>query len=486
MAGLQCPKFVWHRVHKPESLLVEESDAPPVLAIGQDVGILAQSLFPDGATIDSFLPIRERIAATSRALINKTPIYEAAISAGDLYAQVDILVPVRGGWDLVEVKSTTEIKEHFIKDVAFQKYVCDKAGLKVRHCRVATLNKDYVKKCPIKVPKLFVIHSVDAEVKEAIREVPPDISRIRKVLAGKCPQVGIGPHCSDPINCPFSEQCWAFLPANNVFELSRIGGKAVNLLEDGITRITDIPEDFRLTKYQTIQIRSTKSRKPHIDVDAVVEFLSQIEYPIRFFDFETFSTPVPIFDGTKPYQQIPFQYSMHVLSAPNVKPAHYSYLAEGRNDPRPELLRSLKAIIGRSGTILAFNMAFEKARLQEMAVAFPSHKAWIHAALKRINDLIIPFRKAAYYHPRQHGSNSLKQVMPALTNLSYDNLPISDGATAGQEFMRVTYGHVSKEEEKRVRSHLLRYCGQDTGGMIDILHNLRSNAGLTRTGRTKD
>jgi len=472
MAGLQCAKFVWHRVHKPGELVAQGSDGPPVLAIGQDVGILAQSLFPDGITVDSSLPIRERISATARAIASKKPIYEAAVSSGDLYAQIDILLPVKGGWDIVEVKSTTEVKEHHINDVAFQKYVCTKAGLNIRHCYVVTLNKDYVRKGPIKVARLFAMHSIDAEIKTVIRKVPSNITLIRKIISGKCPKVSIGLHCNDPINCPLSERCWSFLPANNVFELSRIGGKAFDLLDAGITKITDMPDDYRLTRYQTIQIKSTRSRKPHIDADAVREFLDQLKWPIRFFDFETFSTPVPMFDGTKPYQQIPFQYSMHVINAPRAKPVHYSFLAEGRDDPRPSLLKSLKANIGRTGTILAFNMAFEKARLHEMAMAFPSHKSWIHTSLRRLNDLIITFRKAAYYHPRQHGSNSLKQVMPALTNLSYDNLPIADGATAGQEFIRVTYGDVSKVEHQRVRKHLLRYCGQDTGGMIGILDTL--------------
>ena len=472
VAGLQCPKFLWHRVHEPESLISDEIDGPPVLRIGQDVGMLAQSLFPDGVAIASTLPIKERIAATIQALSGRKPIYEAAVSAGDLYAQIDILVPDRAGWAIVEVKSTTEVKEHFIKDVAFQQYVCIKAGLNIRRSSVVTLNKDYIKKGPLNITKLFANHSADAEVNEAIRKVPGDISRIRKVLAGKCPKVGIGHHCSDPINCPLTERCWAFLPVNNVFELSRIGGKAFDLLAAGIVKITDIPEDFKLTKYQTIQIKSTKSRRPQVDADAIRDFLSELEYPIRFFDFETFSMPVPVFDGTKPYQQIPFQYSMHVVTAPRAKPSHYSYLAEGRDDPRPGLLNSLKANIGTTGTILAFNMAFEEARMKEMAATFPSHKAWIHAALKRLNDLIIPFRKGAYYHPRQHGSNSLKIIMPALTTLSYDYLPIADGSTAGQEFMRVTYGNVTKAEEKRIRGHLLRYCGQDTGGMIDILKEL--------------
>ena len=163
---------------------------------------------------------------------------------------------------------------------------------------------------------------------------------------------------------------------------------------------------------------------------------------------------------------------MHVLDAPKAKPKHYSFLAEGRDDPRPKLLQSLKHAIGRSGTVLTFNMSFEKAMLKQMAEAYPENKPWIRGVLNRINDLIIPFRKSAYYHPGQHGSNSLKRVMPALTKRNYDNLTIADGSTASQEFMRVTFGDVSATDQRKVRNHLLRYCSQDSGGMIGILSRL--------------
>ncbi len=472
MAGLQCPKLLWTRVHRPEDLVTDD-DAPSPIERGQEVGIQARSIFPHGNAIDTSLRLQDRIAATRQAILSRKPIYEAAIAVADLYAQIDILVPARGGWDIVEVKSTTGLKDHFIQDVAFQKYVCDKAGLPVRHVCIASLNPEYVKRGPIRIKKLFVIHDVSNEVKMALRTVPADVVRIRKILAARCPKISIGPQCSTPVECPLWDACWSFLPRDNVFELYRIGRKKFDLFGSGVTRIRDIPQGFKLTRYQAIQAKSLKTHKPHIDQPAITAFLSELEYPIRFLDFETFSTPIPIFDGTKSYQQIPFQYSLHVLNAPKAKTIHYSFLAEDRDDPRPKLLRSLKHTIGRSGTILAFNMAFEKTMLKQMAKAFPEHRPWISGALKRINDLIIPFRTGAYYHPRQHGSNSLKQVMPALTKRSYDNMSIADGSTASEEFLRVTFGDVSAAERRKVRNQLLRYCGQDTGGMIDILHALR-------------
>ncbi|MCX6994073.1 MAG: DUF2779 domain-containing protein [Kiritimatiellaeota bacterium] len=474
MAGLQCSKLLWTRVHRPKDLVTEGDDVPSAIERGQEVGIQAQSLFPGGIAIDTALRLSDRITATRKALLSRKPIYEAAIAFTDFYAQIDILVPVRGGWDIVEVKSTTDIEDHFIQDVAFQKYVCDKSGLPIHHTHIATLNQEYVKRGPIRIKKLFCIHHVSNEVKANLRTIPTDVVRIRKIIAAaKCPKIPIGPQCSTPVGCPLMDACWSFLPKDNIFELYQIGNKKFDLFENGIIKIKDIPQDFKFTKYQAVQVKSLRTHRPHIDAPAIAGFLSEIEYPVRLLDFETFSTPIPIFDGTKPYQQIPFQYSLHVLDAPRAKPVHHSFLAEGRNDPRPKLLQSLKHTIGRSGTILVFYMAFEKNMLKQMAQAFPAHRLWVCEVLKRINDLIIPFRKVAYYHPRQHGSNSLKRVMPALTKRSYDNLPIADGSTASQEFLRVTFGDVSTAERRKIRNQLLRYCGQDTGGMIGILRNLQ-------------
>ena len=472
MAGLQCRKLLWTRIHEPD-LLVEDDDSKRVFTTGQEVGLYARKLFPNGIAIDTTLSIPDRIKATQAALTQRKPIYEAAICSGNLYAQIDILVPVSSGWDIVEVKSSAKIHDHYYQDVAFQKYVCDKSGLPIRQCRIATINSDYIKRGPIKVNKLFNLNSISKEVAKVIRDVPRSVAVMIRALGTKCPKIDIGPHCSSPHSCPLQSHCWAFLPKHNVFELYRIGARAHEFMEQGILRIRDIPADTPMSRYQSIQVKCVKTGKPYINPEAIIEFMDDLEYPVRFLDFESFSTPIPINDGTKPYQQIPFQYSLHILPRLKAKPVHYEFLAEGRDDPRPALLSNLKKHIGSSGTILAFSMTFEKSRLKEMAEAFPDHRQWIKDALPRFKDLIAPFRRAAYYHPDQHGSNSLKQVMPALTDRSYDNMDIAGGSAAADEFMQVTFGDVSDAERKRVHSQLLRYCKQDAGGMIDILHRLQ-------------
>ncbi|MFH0753197.1 MAG: DUF2779 domain-containing protein, partial [Candidatus Omnitrophota bacterium] len=418
MAGLQCLKLLWNRIHKPELLVVDDA-LQQVFIKGQEVGLSGNRLRLSGnrlraygIRIDTKLSMPDRIKATHAALAQRKPVYEAAIGSGNMYAQIDILIPVRGGWAIVEVKSSTQIHDHYYQDVAFQKYVCDKSGLPIRLCHIITINGNYVKHGPIMLNKLFNLTLISKEVAEIIREVPKSVAEMIKVLGARCPKIDIGPHCSSPNPCPLQYLCWAFLPKHNVFELHRIGVKAYEFMEQGILRIRDIPAGTALSRYQNIQVKCVKTGQPYVNPKAIAEFLDDLEYPISFLDFESFNTPILIYDGTKPYQQIPFQYSLHVLPNLHGKAAHYEFLAEGRDDPRPALLASLKQHIGNAGTILAFNIAFEKGVLDQMAQSFPQHRPWINRILPRIKDLIVPFRRAAYYHPDQHGSNSLKQVMP--------------------------------------------------------------------------
>jgi hypothetical protein len=210
----------------------------------------------------------------------------------------------------------------------------------------------------------------------------------------------------------------------------------------------------------------------HIDTDEIKSFLKGLKYPLYFMDFETFATGVPIYDGTSPYQNIPFQFSLHVLTKQGAMVEHYSYLAEGKDDPRPGFLAELKQDIGPKGSILVYYAAFEKSRLKELAGAFPEYQEWVDSVIGRIVDMNVPFRDFSYYHPQQLGSSSLKHVLPALTNLSYEDLEIGEGTTASLKFMEAAFGNISDAERRKIRTDLLTYCGQDTGGMIDILNKL--------------
>lgn len=459
LAGLQCQKLLWHLRKEPKAIDKDAGDLNPTIEQGRQVGLYAQELFPGGVSIPWDVPFSERIIRTRDAISRRVPIYEAAISADGLYSQIDILTPAPGGrWDINEVKSTTEVKKEHLPDIAFQRHACEAYGLKIRKCLVVRIDGSYVRKGDINPRKLFASEDVTKLLAPHTRDIKVNLAALRNVLNLKAaPQIKIGPHCSSPRGCPLTERCWAYLPKYPVFDLYR-GGKLVwQLFEDGILGLTEIPEDIKLTDRQAIQVSCARKRKPRSDANGINDFLASLNYPLQLLDFETISPAIPLFEGTSPYQQIPFQFSLHVLAKSGAKPVHTAWLAAGRDDPRPGFLSALKAALGAEGDIVAYNMAFEKARLNELAKAFPGHAKWLAKSTDQFVDLLSPFRRFDYHHPSQHGSCSIKAVLPALTGKGYGEMEIGDGSTASNEFLRVTYGDVTEAERKRVRMLLEQY-----------------------------
>ncbi len=287
----------------------------------------------------------------------------------------------------------------------------------------------------------------------------------------------IGPHCSDPYECALIPVCWKHVPADTPLSLYRFNKvRAFDLIHEGVLSIKSLPEDVRLNEKQAIQVATFKKKSHYVDQKAIQEFLETLEYPLFYLDFETFQTAVPMYDGVKPYQQVPFQFSLHIQRKPGGKVGHHSWLARGDVDPRPELLKRLKELLEVSGSIIAYNAPFEKSRLNESVEEFAEFAPWNRKTQKRFVDLLLPFRNFAYYHPSQHGSASIKAVLPALVGKSYEGLEIGEGGEASREYLRVTFGDVTEAERKKVRRALEEYCEQDTMGMVEMV------AALSRLG----
>ncbi|MEI7809173.1 MAG: DUF2779 domain-containing protein, partial [Verrucomicrobiota bacterium] len=222
-----------------------------------------------------------------------------------------------------------------------------------------------------------------------------------------------------------------------------------------------------------IQRSTLLAGQPHIDRPALAAFLGQLEYPISYLDFETIGTAIPLFDGVKPYQQVTFQYSLHVIRSADTKVEHRSFLAEGTADPRLEFMRQLVKELPATGSVVTYNASFETSRLNECCELLPEFKPWLRKVTPRVVDLLLPFRGFRYHHPNQHGSNSMKAVLPALTGGGYSHLTIQEGGTASREFLRVTFGDVPAAERRRVRKDLEAYCALDTLGMVKIVEQLK-------------
>ena len=475
--GLQCHKLIWVLYNDKAKVPPYDASTQAIFDQGHEVGHLAKRLFPGGIEIEGdprkYTILLDR---TREALAKRVPLYEAAFSFGSGFARTDILNPVEdGAWDLIEVKSSSEVKPVHVDDLALQKYVVEGSGLRVRKCILMHINTAYVRQGEADVAQLFTQADVSDQIASVSPCIEPNLAALVNVIRQKqIPDIAIGPHCDDPYACILQEICWAFLPQDNPLTLAGFNKeKAFELIHQGILKISDVSDTADLNDKQKIQHKAVRTGLQHVDPEAIRAFLATLAYPLYFLDFETFQTAIPLFDGIRPYQKVPFQFSLDIVPAPGAAPAHHSYLSEGRSNPNPEVLRLLKEELGDSGSIVSYNAAFEKSVLNLAVEACPEYADWWNAVRLRFVDLLAPFRAFAFYDPSQSGSASLKAVLPALTGAGYDALDIADGETASREYLRVTFGGAVKAERARIRKQLEDYCGLDTMGMIRIVEALR-------------
>lgn len=472
LVGLQCLKYLWISFNEKEKIPEPDESLQFRFDQGHLVGELAKKLFPNGIDIPAE-PFSENLKLSKELIKKRKPLFEAAFSADNIYARADVLNPVgKDEWDIIEVKSGTKVEDVYLHDLSFQKYCYKKAGLKIRKCFLMHINNEYVKKGEINPSDIFVKEEVTKDV-EAIDGVEDRIKLMQDIISSKtCPDAKIGKLCANPYECPLKSECWKFMPKNNVFDLYG-RNKAEELLERGILAIKDIPDDFKLNDKQEIQRKCEKTGKPYIHKEGITHFLKTLHYPLYFMDFETFSTAIPLYDRTRPYQQVPFQYSLHIIKKEGAKPEHFYFLASGKGDPRQEFASKLKKVIGDKGSVVTFNAGFEKGRLREIAESFSKEKKWIQNVLDRIVDLLVPFRSFYYYNSSQQGSASIKEVMPALVGKGYDDLEIAEGGSASLAFLDLTFEKISEKDRERLRKDLEEYCRRDTEGMVWIVGKLR-------------
>jgi len=472
--GLQCKKLLWYIYNEPEAIPAPDEATQAIFDQGHLVGDYSKKLFPKGIEVDHTKSFEEGLRSTRELIFKRVPIFEAALAYKNCYARADILEPVgKDKWNIIEVKSSTDIKDVNYHDIGFQYYLYSGAGLKIDKCYLMCINNTYIRKGEIDPNKLLKKIDVTEEIKKTYsKTIENNVTEMVKAIAAKTfIEIGIGAHCNDPYNCPLIEKCWSFLPERNVFLLYRNNKLPMNLIQDGILELAKISKKYELNEKNQIQVDCEKTGKPHINKNAIKQFLATIQYPAYYMDFETCGSAVPLFDGSSPYQQIPFQFSVHVVKDKGTKPEHFSFLADGTNDPRPEFMAKLKEVMGTKGSVIAYNAGFEIGILKKCAEVLPEYKKWVETIEERIIDLLKPFRDFAYYHPNQDGSCSLKAVLPVLTGKSYDDMEIGDGGTASAEFCRVTFTEDNKDKEK-VRKLLEEYCGLDTMGMVDIVNQL--------------
>lgn len=477
LRGCQCPKSLYLYKHEP-GLKSKTTDAQQaIFDRGKEVGQLARNLFPggiDASPRDSF-HYHESVKLTQELIQKNTPvIYEAAFQYEQVLAATDILINDKGKFRAYEVKSSTEVKEIYIYDIALQYYVLSKAGINLEDFYIVFVNNQYVRQGEIELMKLFTIQSVINEVLVLQEFIAEKIKELKSVvILDKVPDVEIGTRCNDPYECDFLLHCWKHIPAVSIFDLVRLNSnKKFEMYTAGIVEFSQIPPGQKLTEGQKMQVESYLQKKEFIDNAAVKEYLTSINYPIYYMDFETFQSAIPLFDKSKPYQQIPFQFSVHFKQNKEDRPTHVDFLAEADGDPRESFIIALLIATEKPGTILTYNQSFEISRLKELSIDFPMYKEALEERIARICDLMIPFSKRMYYSPAMNGRYSIKAVLPALIpEMSYEKLEIAEGGAASAAFLNL-YNMNDQNGISKVRKNLLEYCQLDTYAMVCLLEKL--------------
>ncbi|MEK6905695.1 MAG: DUF2779 domain-containing protein, partial [Nanoarchaeota archaeon] len=424
--GLECPGHLWMRYHDKENIPPHPPGLLRRFEQGNIVGQLAKNLFPEGIDIATE-NYNLNLQKTKELLPKQKILFEPALTVDNLYGRADILVPVgKDQWDVIEVKSSTKVdKNKHYPDLAFQRYVYEKAGLKIRKCFLMHLNNKYVRNGEVDLQNLFIQEDLTEEIDEIMAEVPKNISFLWSIVQSPAfPNTAEKNHCSLPKECLIKDRCWDFLPEHHVFHLYN-GRKNRTLFDEGIHELRDVPEERLSNAQQKIQLNCAKTGKVHVDKKQIKEFLGTLGKVQCYLDFETCSFAVPEFDGTRPYQRMPFQFSLHVIPG-----KHFEYLHDGKDDPRPGFLAALKEKLPSTGSVVVYSQGFESSLLEELARDFPSHKEWVDSVLERMVDLRVPFSKFWYYNPAQHGSASIKKVLPAVVGKGYEGLNIADGDCA--------------------------------------------------------
>lgn len=479
LKGLQCDKHLYLYKNNKELLDPLSEMQQAIFSRGTDVGKIAQQLFPNGVDVSPPSPMNfEKSIEQTEVLMKQGEhvIYEASFVYDEVLAAADIVLKNRDGWNIYEVKSSTSVNEVHINDAAVQYWIVNNLGYKVYDISIVYINNQYVRKGKLDLNSLFNIESVLEFVLEKQDFVTKEIARQKKILKkNTVPKVDIGMHCTDPYPCGFIGHCWKHIPKNTVFDISGMHlRKKFEFYEQGIIKMEDIPEDAALNSNQRLQIEGTLHNKKIIDKEAISEFLKTLSYPMYFVDFESFQPPIPLYDNSKPYQQIPFQYSVHFKESAESELIHYEFLAEPESDPRIPFIENLLKVLGDKGDIIVYNKAFEITRLKEIARDHPKYAKRIEKLFDRVKDIMIPFQKKYYYTPEMEGSYSIKYVLPALVpELSYANMEIADGGTASLAYESLlNLDDFIKIDE--IKKQLLEYCKLDTLAMVRILEKLES------------
>jgi len=479
ISGCQCPLKLWYECHEPQLAELPGVVQQAIFDTGNAVGALARERYQGGHLVE-FGPRQPEQAMAKTAELMADPsvevIFEGAFLYKDVLVRVDVLERKAMGWNLIEVKSGTKVKDGVHdRDVAVQLWVLRGSDVAVVSSGVLTLNREYVYDgVNLNLDRLFKFHDISELAAILQTDVEQEIQRSQEMLhAASAPDIDPGEQCSKPYKCQYYAHCTRNLvtPEHPLSEIPKLHKNKSDLLEsDGIDSIVDVPVDFPLTGRQAIVRDAVVNDEEYISEDLAVE-ITNVTYPIYYLDFETFSPAIPRYAGTHPYQLIPFQFSVHIERAKESL-QHIEYLHEDDGDPRRLFAGNLLSTLGREGSICVYT-SYERRVIQELAKAVPELSDQLTALLDRLWDLCKVIEDY-YYHKDFGGSYSIKKVLPVLVpELSYATLSIQDGLAAAAVYERALNSEYPEERQKTF-SDLKEYCGLDTLAMVRLREEILS------------
>ena len=474
--GLQCKKMLWLEKNKPDEM--EEINNESILEQGNIVHEVARYLFNEHINIEYTDNLNEMIKDTYRTIesYQNVVITEASFNYDNNFCSVDILKKQGETYEIYEVKSSTKVKDIYINDASYQYYVLTNLGLNVKKCSIVIINTEYTRYGNIELDKLFTKQDITQEVISLQSEVKKNINEINTYLKNEIEPIDdIDEKCHTPYDCPFFKSCTRNIPKNNIFKISNMRySTKIKLYKSGIYTYENLLKSDINDKYKQQIEYELYNKKDYIDKKEIKSFLNTLSYPLYFLDFETFAPPIPLYDNTKPFEKIPFQYSLHYIEKENDL-KHKEFLAEPSIDPRRSLAEQLVKDIPKNVCILAYNMSFEKSVIKKLAILYPDLKEHLMNIYNNIKDLMIPFRDRSYYTKDMHGSYSIKSVLPSLfpndERLDYHNLDLIHNGSEAMDYYSAL-SNMNKEDYKYTRERLLRYCELDTYAMVKIFYKL--------------
>lgn len=474
IAWKQCPKQLWLQANQPSLAVISESSKRN-FQVGNAVGEVARKVYPSGILIEDVYDLKAALKSTQDALVahSNQPLFEAAFQHDGVLVRADVMLPGKHGYRMIEVKSSTGLKDYHLNDCAIQSWIVRQNGIPLTSVELAHIDTSFVYQGDDDYRDLFLHVPLDSKLSPLLEQVPGWIKGAQDTLRSKEePAIEPGDQCADPFECSFYAYCTRNMekPVEPMFPLDVFyrmqTAKKEALLAQGYLDARDVPESELNETQRWIQ-RVSRSGEAELK-PAAQQALSALPYPRYHLDFETITLAVPRWSKTRPFgTQVPFQWSCHIEDEPG-KLRHAMFLDTSGGDPRRPFAESMIKILEEDGPVFVYNQSFEKARIKELAEYCVDFADKLLAINERVVDLL-PIAQANYYHPDMKGSWSIKAVLPTIApDLAYGDLEVGNGEDAQVAYAELLDPHTSNEQRKKLAEGLLAYCERDTLAMVRI------------------